>query len=1396
MTSDLESLTHAAQVYLPAEQRLAIALGLELPEQTQGAALFADISGFTPLTEALTRALGLRRGAEELPIHLDRVYDALIAEVERFGGSVIGFAGDAITCWFDDQPPGQAGAPPAARRAAACALALQAAIRNFAAIPVPGEAPVALSLKVAVASGTVRRMIVGDPGIQRIALIAGETVMRMADGEHHANKGEVIFDAATVQALGELAQVSEWRDAFAVVAALDGLEGPAAELPWPPAAATRLDPQAVRAWVHAPIYTRLSAGLGDFLTELRPATALFLKFGGIDYDADPQAAAKLDAYIRWAQGILEKHEAVLTHPTIGDKGSFLCISFGAPLAHDDDSRRAAAAALELARPPEALGFITPAQIGLSQGLARTGSYGGSLRKTYDILGDQVNLAARLMTLAQPGQILTSQRVQEQIEADFELESLPPVMVKGKSYPIAIARLDGRRQQTAERLLEGEGTLFGRQAELAQMEAVLELALAGQPQIVHLSGAAGVGKSRLAVEFACAASGRGLRLLAGAGQSTRQEAPFAAWQGIFRSLLQLRPDEPDPAGHLRCMSAEANPAHEALYPLLGALVGLEVVQTEESAALDPQLRFQATLTLAVEQLAAAAAAGALLVWLDDVQWLDESSLALLQAAARGLAGLPALLLLVQRPGDERLAGLAAIHGYTKLELGILDQPAIQALVAERLGAPGAALIVDVVQSQAQGNPYFAGQLLDAMRETGSLAQVEGRWGFPESVINALRDANCIQKNLDSGEWEIIPGAHLPTSAIGVPEGVQGALLARVDRLPADQQLSLRAASVLGRSFELPVLARAHPAGVTAQALQAQAAVFIERGFLQPEADQPDSLAFTNNALQEVLYSALPTATQEQVHGLAGQALEALHPQGLAGLAYHYTRAGASFRDKAIEYLDLASCQAQRDYANATALNYYRQALALEQRWYWRASQAEVLHILGVRDEQKAAIDALETLADAPPAEAARLRFELCIQTGEFDTAQAAAETSLALARETGDWQAEAEALRQLGLARRRLNDNAGALGYYEQALELYRRQAEVPESARLTRARLLSNTGILHYRQKRFDQARITLEMALVDARFVKDRNLEIETQNVLGLTATDQGDWATARRHFEQTIAVAQAAGARQFGAHSMINAAQVERRTGQFRKAEEFLANGLRLMQATGDLWNQVSAWNELSVLYQDSGQYTRAEQALEQTASLSRQIDDQEGLAYALYNRAVVQREQNQLDAAAATIQEGLELVTRLGDAFLAAAYLGQLGLVRLAQQRFAEAIELAQQALVKRQEMSLEEMTSDNLVTLARAYSEQGHREQALTYARQAMQLLSAGSAGCEGCENPVQDLWLLYQTLQALGENALAAQVREQGRGVIEARASAIQDPDLRAAYLQNVPGCRGLLQAVD
>src|SRR4051794_3741110 len=146
-----------------------------MADRVHGSGLFADISGFTPLTEALANELGSERGSEELTANLDRVFHAVIGEVDAYGGDVIYFSGDAITCWLD----GDDGS-----RATAAALAIQEAMDRVGTITTPNGTTVRLAVKVAVAVGDARRFVVGDPTIQLIDVLAGRLVDDLADAEH------------------------------------------------------------------------------------------------------------------------------------------------------------------------------------------------------------------------------------------------------------------------------------------------------------------------------------------------------------------------------------------------------------------------------------------------------------------------------------------------------------------------------------------------------------------------------------------------------------------------------------------------------------------------------------------------------------------------------------------------------------------------------------------------------------------------------------------------------------------------------------------------------------------------------------------------------------------------------------------------------------------------------------------------------------------------------------------------------------------------------------------------------------------------------------------------------------------------------------------------------------
>ena len=354
-------MSNSPTVYIPMDRRQAMARGESLPDRTEGAALFADISGFTPLTEALAQELGARRGAEELTKYLNIIYDGLIEEVYRYHGSVIGFSGDAITCWLDGDD---------GLRAAACALSMQQTMQHFSSVRSPSGLTFPLDIKVAVAAGSARRFRVGDPQIQYWDVLAGATLDRLAEAEHEAERGEVVVSAEVAVRSNPDLRVGQWREGeepgsrFAVVT---GLNSKVEDHPWPILPGDALPEEMVRPWILPANYERVISGQDKFQAELRPAVALFLRFGGIDYDRDGAAGEKLDAYVRWVQGTIAHYNGSLLQVTIGDKGSYLYVAFGAPVAHEDDAARAILAAMQLHELPPDLNFIHSVQIGISKG---------------------------------------------------------------------------------------------------------------------------------------------------------------------------------------------------------------------------------------------------------------------------------------------------------------------------------------------------------------------------------------------------------------------------------------------------------------------------------------------------------------------------------------------------------------------------------------------------------------------------------------------------------------------------------------------------------------------------------------------------------------------------------------------------------------------------------------------------------------------------------------------------------------------------------------------------------------------------------------------------------------------------------------------------------------------
>ncbi len=1378
--------------YLPVDRRFALARGKDLPDRTHGAALFADVSGFTPLTEALAKDYGPKRGAEELTRQLNAIFDALIAEVDKYRGSVIIFGGDALTCWFADPAP-NSGHPAAAWRAVACGLAMQVAMRQFASIDLPSGATVVLSMKAAIATGPVRRFRVGDPQIQFADVLAGATLDDMSDAEHHAQRGEVVISPNAARDLGLAVEVSEWREShddgetkkFGVVTRL---LAPVSPTPWDEAEAQALTEAQLRSWVLPPIQERLVSGQAQLLAEIRPTVSLFMKFGGIDYDADDAAGTKLDAYLRWVQTVLSKYEGYLLQVLMGDKGSHLYATFGAPLAHDDDAARAVAVALELVSPPAELTFIQNVQIGVASGRMWAGAYGGSTRRTYGVLGDAVNLSARLMAKAAAGQILVSENIVTAAREGFDFESIGLVQVKGKKDPIAVSRVVGRR--SGQTLARNRYRLVGRDAELEQMETALATALKGTGQIFRLEGGMGLGKSRLAAEFLERAEALGARVLVGVCQGTTQNIPYVPWQQIFSALFEF----PETAtleqqiAHAETRLRAINPAWLVRLPMLGDLLGLHIDDNSTTAMFDARQRQDALFALVVELLRYWTSTQPVVLMLEDTHWMDEASLGLALAVGRVTGRMPVLLLFVQRPPARSdkplLPDLTRLPNHQQLTLTELSPENNAKLVTDRLGGNPTPLALALIQRQSQGNPLFTEALVSALRESNNLYPTEGgAWYLSDSIFNALREANCILKDNVTGEWLLAPNAQLATVNLGIPDSVHGIVLSRVDRLPEAHKVTSKVASVIGQVFEFDLLEQSHPAHPTAQTLTDQMNVLEERDFTIEAAAAPRRVdAFKHNITYEVVYDTLLESQQRELHLAVGQTLEQTEPEAVERLAYHYSRSGQ--RDKTLLYLDKAARKAEREFANETALTYYTQALALEERWAWRAGQATVLHILGRREEQAEALRALEKSPGAPPFQVAYLWGQYYEAIGDYGQARQAVERALAAARAQGDELAGTRTLAQLGLILRRQGDYDAALSWYMQAFDIFHPKTHLTDEEAMAFVQVLNGMANVFRQRSEIDKAEACYFRALAIIETHPNRQGESEIFNGLGVTAYYQRNFTDALRHHRSALETRRAIGDRTGEGTSLYNLALACDGLGDFTEAGSYYTAALAIQQAVGNRFEQGNILNGLGALYQNVGDLPKAQEALQQGLKVTEEIGDEAGQAYVLANLGLVVRDLGDLPGAEQMLNNGLRLARQQDDKYLMSYFQSYLAGVNLILGRPDEALQQAQASFAMRMEADMRLFTADDLATLAAAQQALGQMAKALDYARQARALLD--ECGGQGPETPQRDYFVCHQVFRAAGETAAARHCLTEAKRLIKERAEKIKDPGLRQSFLERVP----------
>src|SRR5499427_2196742 len=590
-------------------------------------------------------------------------------------------------------------------------------------------------------------------------------------------------------------------------------------------------------------------------------------------------------------------------------GDGIMALFGAPIAHEDSPRRAVHAALgiqhairDVAQALQAeRGLSLQMRIGINTGLVVVGKIGDDLRMDYTAVGDTSNLAARLQQMAEPGSVVISAATQQHVVGFFDTRDLGEMPVKGRApvQAFEVLRPRGRRTRFDIAVERGLTPLVGRERELATLCERFNEVQAGRGQVVGIAGEAGMGKSRLVLEFrrALAQTGEAVTWLEGHCISFGQASPFLPLIEQLRENSQIDEFDGEPEiiakveqGMQRVGELEVH--IPAIRYLLSVDPGDAAFASLEGTARRRHL-FAALRALSLR----GARLRPLVLVIEDLHWIDTSSEECLNAMLDAVAGVPLLLLVTYRIGYTPPFGSRSF--YTTLTLRSFSE-------AETLAMAGHVL----------GTEQFPVEL-----QTALMAKAEGVPLFIEEVTKTLLDLGVLQR--EEGGYRLVKSL----GEVHVPDTIQDIIMARLDRLGDDGKRTVQMASVIGRQFLVRLLARVAGLSHRLEGLlrELQALEIIYEQGLVPE----PAYIFKHAVIQDVAYNSLLLQRRKALHRAVGEAIEELYSDRLeehyTKLAYHFTQ--GEVWEKGLAYCRQAGEKAMAQSAYREAMGYFEQALSV-------------------------------------------------------------------------------------------------------------------------------------------------------------------------------------------------------------------------------------------------------------------------------------------------------------------------------------------------------------------------------------------------------------------------------------------------------------------------------------
>lgn len=1241
--------------------------------------MFIDMSGFTPMTQELMQEGPT--GAEKLSRSLNQIFGPMVELVYKNDGFIPYFAGDAFTAVFPEDET-------TITATGLINTALQisdlftehntedSVLKKFK-----------IGIKIGLSFGRVDWGIVGKN--RKTFYFRGPAIDDCAKCQHHAEGDDIILDE-------KLRSKMDMEDTSYHLEYLEGefyrlVDRPLASI------SVREDSLVLPKMSRAVLELFLPEEVIDFDQEgeFRNIVSIFCKFEGVE------SHDKLNSFATIVLDEIDRFSGYFKEIDFGDKGGILFGFFGAPVSFENNVERAIECVLAIQERINILetDWELRYRVGITSGVAFTGTVGGEERCQYAAVGNRVNLSARLMIAAKWNTILVDEIIQK--NRNYTFKHIGDIRYKGLEGNIPTYELLGRN---IDDKLVFTGNMIGRQEELERAKKFAEGIFYGDfAGIYYIYGEAGIGKTRLTFELKRKLFDIGSPswFICQADQILKK--PFNPFVSFLKNYFAQSPElsvSDNIARFDEIIDRLLNRLSQSEHPK-ALLIQREIARTKSVLAaqigifspnslwdqLDAKGRYENTLIALENIFKAEALLQPLVIELEDGHWYDDDSKVMLNQFARSVSDFPIFLLVTSRYNDDgskpKLLEETTLTRYQiqtqEEDLNILSIEALKEFAHAWMKGPINKEVIDMLYRVTGGNPFYAEQILEYLTETKMVSLINGVWNIKEKNVKVTTSINSI-------------------------------LMARIDRLSNLAKETVKAAAVIGREFEVSVLSEVMKSNNAFVERNGNSNIVLEQQIKTAEQGQiwrslnDIRYIFKHSLLREAVYQMQLTERLKELHRLIAVAIEKLYQDNIeeryVDLAFHYGQ--AQVIEKENFYLERAADYARRNFQNQQALDFYNSLIRnlgneADARVMIKTllKKGSVLQLIGQWDECETVFTQALKLAEKfkeelPLGRAHNNLGRLLMLKGSYKQAKENLDAAHELFSQQDRKYGLLNTLGELGNWHFRQGKYEKAQAFFSSSISLSK---DLDQTTTLPQ--IIASLGLTYMNLGNYDAGIACLKDGLESCAASGDKpGLAVINTN-LGIVYYEKGDYDEALKHYEKGLALSEELGNKLLTSIALGSMGSVYQKKGNFQKAMDLFIKDLELSEDLGDKQGISIVIGLIGELRSVEGDFEIAVHYLEKSMTLSEELNYQKGIAKAVNTLADVYRLQNINDKASVYYDRAISISRKINNRLVLCSSLIEKSEVLIAQRLYDEAEKAIMEASLIAEELGNEDLSFEALL-----------------------------------------------------------------------------------------------------